>query len=272
MGTSSIFDGPVKSLLPSDYDDFDDNNSPEDTNSPDMPDDLGNENPQGSPYRWKDAKDAMTRYVKGSSSNRGKVMNRYVGASGGSRQLSRSSTSGKSAAINLGRVIQGFRENGVENTLQSLQIDYVGKSAKEVLSELVNVISGNADSKEDIAARGASGEAISELYNIVVENNGDIESLRKIDEGTFSKVIEVFMIEYIFRRVMSDLQSRFEKYESNPKEAVRKEQELKNYIKVKVELRIREMKPESKDYRSSSINKEMNNLFQTCFKAFEDYV
>ena len=269
MGTSSIFDGPVKSLLPSDYDDFDDNNSLEDADSLEGND---GEKPQGSPYRWKDAKDAMTRYVKGTSSNRGKVMNRYVGASGGSRQLSRTSISGKSAAINLGRVIQGFRENGVENTLQSLQIDYVGKSAKQVLSELVNVISGNADSKEDIAARGASGEAISELYNIIVENNGDIESLRKIDEGTFGKVVEVFMREYIFRRVMSDLQSRFEKYESNPKEAVKKEQELKNYIKVKVELRMREMKPESKDYRSNSITKEMNNLFQTCFKAFEDYI
>ena len=224
MGTSSIFDGPVKSLLPSDYDDFDDNNSLEDADSLEGND---GEKPQGSPYRWKDAKDAMTRYVKGTSSNRGKVMNRYVGASGGSRQLSRTSISGKSAAINLGRVIQGFRENGVENTLQSLQIDYVGKSAKQVLSELVNVISGNADSKEDIAARGASGEAISELYNIIVENNGDIESLRKIDDGTFGKVVEVFMSEYIFRRVMSDLQSRFEKYESNPKEAVKKEQELK---------------------------------------------
>lgn len=269
MGTSSIFDGPVKSLLPSDYDDNDDNYSPEDADSPE---DNDEEKPQGTPYRWKDAKDAMTRYVKGTSSNRGKVMSRYVGASGGSRELSRSSTSGKSAAINLGRVIQGFRENGVENTLQSLQIDFVGRSAKEVLSELVNVISGNADTKEDIAARGASGEAISELYNIVLENNEDIESLRKIDEPTFSKVIEVFMSEYIFRRVMSDLQSRFEKYESNPKEAVKKEQELKNYIKVKVELRMREMKPESKDYRSSSINKEMNKLFQTCFKAFEDYV
>lgn len=269
MGTSSIFDGPVKSLLPSDYDDNYDNDSSEDADSPE---DNVEEKPQGTRYRWKDAKDAMTRYVKGTSSNRGKVMSRYVGASGGSRQLSRSSTSGKSAAINLGRVIQGFRENGVENTLQSLQIDFVGRSAKEVLSELVNVISSNADTKEDIAARGASGEAISELYNIVLENNEDIESLMKVDEPTFSKVIEVFMSEYIFRRVMSDLQSRFEKYESNPKVAVKKEQELKNYIKVKVELRMREIKPEGKDYRSNSINKEMNKLFQTCFKAFEDYV
>lgn len=269
MGTSSIFDGPVKSLLPSDYDDLDDNNSLDDADSPGVFDD---EDPQGIPYRWKDAKTAMTRYVKGTSYNRSKVMSRYVGASGGSRQLSRSSTSGKSSAINLGRVIQGFREDGVEKTLQLLQIDYVGRSAKEVLSELVNVIAGNADTKEDIAARGASGEAISELYNIVLENNEDIESLRNIDESTFSKVIEVFMSEYIFRRVMSDLQSRFEKYESNPKEAVKKEQELKNYIKAKVEIRMREMKPESKDYRSSSINKEMNGLFKTCFKAFEDYV
>lgn len=269
MGTSSIFDGPVKSLLPSDYDDSDENNSPEDQ---DTPDELAVEEPQVIPYRWKDAKDAMTRYVKGTSSNKGKVMSRYVGASGGSRQLSKSSTSGKSTAINLGRIIQGFRENGVGNTLHSLQIDYVGKSAKEVLSELVNVISGSADTKEDIAARGASAEAISELYNIILEDDGDIESLKKIDERTFSKVIEVFMSEYIFRRMMSDLQSRFEKYESNPKEAVKKEQELKNYIKVKVELRIREMKPEGHDYRSTSINEEMNNLFQKCFKVFEDYV
>lgn len=260
MGTSSIFGGPVRSLLPSDYDD--DNSQ----------DDLNEEDPREIPYRWKDAKDAMTRYVKGNSHNKGKAMSRYVGASGGSRQLSNSSVSGKSAAINLGRVIQGFRENGVKNTLQSLQIDYVGKSAKEILSELVNTISGNADSKEDIAARGASGEAISELYSIVVENNGDIESLKNIDEGTFITVIEVFISEYIFRRVMGDLQSRFEKYENNPKEAVKKEQELKNYIKVKVELRMREMKPESKDYSSSSITTEMDNLFQTCFRAFEDYV
>ncbi len=270
MGTSSIFDGPVNSLLPSDYDDLDDNDTPEDTDSPE---DVDEKKPQAIPYRWKDAKDAMTRYVKGTSSNnRDRIMSRYVGASGGSRQLSRSATSGKSAAINLGRVIQSFRDNGVENTLQSLQIEYVGRSAKEVLSELVNVIAAKANTKEDISARGASGEAISELYNIILENNGDIESLRKIDEDTFSKVIEVFMSEYIFQRVMSDLQSRFEKYENNPKEAVKKEQELKNYIKVKVELRMGEMRPESKDYHSSSIKKEMNNLFHICFKAFEDYV
>lgn len=272
MGTSSIFDGPVKSLLPSDYDDSDENNPPEGQEPSDTTEDLDEENPQGILFRWKDAKTAMTRYVNGSSSNRGKVMSRYVGASGGSRQLSRSSMSGKSAAINLGRVIQGFRENGVEKTLQSLQIDCVGKSAKEVLSELVNVISGNADSKEDIVARGASSEAISKLYGIIVENGGDIESLRKIDENTFSKIIEVFMSEYIFRRVMCDLQSRFEQYEDNPKEAVKKERELKNYIKVKVELRMREIRPESLDYRSSNISNEVDNLFKTCFRAFEEYI
>lgn len=272
MGTSSIFDGPVKSLLPGDYEEPDGNYPAEDQESPYTPDDLDEEGFQGISFRWKDAKDAMTRYVKGGASNTGKALSRYVGASGGSRQLSRSSTSGKSAVINLGRVIQGFRENGVANTLQSLQIDFVGKSAKAVLSELVNVISANADSKEDIVARGASSEAISELYEIIIENDGDIESLQKIDESTFGKIIEVFMSEYIFRRVMADLQSRFEKYENNPKEAVKKEKELKEYIKVKVQLRMREMKPESHDYSSSNISKEIDNLFRICFRAFEEYV
>jgi hypothetical protein len=263
LGTSSIFNGPVKSLLPSDYDDFDDNNSP---------DELNDESPQGIPFRWQDAKGAMTRYVKGTSTDKGMVMSRFVGASGGSKQLTLSSWSGKLAAINLGRLIQDFRENGVENTLQSLKIDYVGKSAKIVLSELVNLISVDTNSKEDIAARGASNEAISILYNIIVENEGDIESLRRIDEDTFNKVTEVFISEYIFRRMMSDLQSRFEKYETNPKEAVKKEQELKDYIKVKVELRFRELKPQNKDYHSNAITKEINDLFYNCFKAFEDYI
>ncbi|HHX67669.1 MAG TPA: hypothetical protein GX708_06380 [Gallicola sp.] len=274
MGTSSIFDGPVKNLLPNDYDDLDEIDSPDDLDQDptDIPDNPDEEEVQGIPYRWKDAKDAMTRYVKGSSSDRGKVMSRYVRASGGSNQLSRTSTSGKNATINLGRVIQAFRDSGVGKTLKSLQIDFVNKSAKEVLSELVNVISSDADSKEDIAARGASIEAISELYDIVLKNDGSIESLSKIDENTFRKVIEVFVSEYIFIRVMGDLQSRFEQHENNPKESIKKEKELKSYITTKVELRLKEMKPENHDYHSSSIEKEINDLYKTCFRAFEEYI
>lgn len=269
MGTSSIFDGPVKSLLPSDYDDLDEGDFPEDLEPTDGLDEDGL---KGVPYRWKDAKTAMTRYINGGHSNKSKIMSRYVGASGGTRQLSSSSISGKSSAVNLGRVIQGFRKNGVINTLQSLQIEYIGKNVKEVLSGLVNVISGNSESKEDIVARSASSEAISELYGIIVENDDDIESLQRIDENIFGKIIEVFMSEYIFGRVMTDLQSRFEQYENNPKEAVKKERELKDYIKAKVELRLKEVKPESQDYHSSNISEEIDNLFKTCFSAFEEYI
>ncbi|KIY20664.1 Qat anti-phage system associated protein QatB [Mesobacillus subterraneus] len=288
MGTSSIFDGPVNSLLPDDYkdpvpDNSEDDVTPEpeetepsngDSANPDQPDDQDKslEQPIVPALRWKDAKTAMTNYVKGLSSNRGRVMNHYVGASGGSKQLARSSAAGRSTAVSLGRILQDFRNNGVEATLQSLQIDYVGKGIKSLLSELVNVISGKSNSKEDMAARGAANEAVAEMYEVITENDGDIESLRRIDELTFRKILEVFMSEYIFKRVMSDLQSRFEKYENNPKVAVQKEQELKNYVKVKVELRVREIHPETLDYSSKSISNEINNLFTKCFQAFEGYL
>lgn len=283
MGTSSIFDGPVNSLLPDDYKDtVPDNSAPEpeemepsDEASTDseQPDDQDKsfEQPIVPAFRWKDAKTAMTNYVKGLSS-RERVMNHYVGASGGSKQLARSSTAGRSTAVSLGRILQDFRNNGVEATLQSLQIDYVGKGIKSLLSELVNVISGKSNSKEDMAARGAANEAVAEMYEVITENDGDIESLRRIDELTFRKILEVFMSEYIFKRVMSDLQSRFEKYENNLKVAVQKEQELKDYVKVKVELRVREIHPETLDYSSKSISNEINNLFTKCFQAFEGYL
>ena len=100
------------------------------------------------------------------------------------------------------------------------------------------------------------------MYKIVAENDGDIESLRRIDELTFGNILEVFMSEYIFKRVMTDLQSRFEKYENNPKEAIKKEQELKDYVRVKVELRVKEIRPETLDYSSNSISNEIEKLLK----------
>lgn len=288
MGTSSIFNGPINPLLPADYNDvssdsddssqtndgldMDTNNEQSETNEIDN-DEPGNLEHPGQPaYRWKDAKTEMTNYVKGKTSDRGKIMNRYVSAAGGSRQISRLSSAGRTTAIGIGRLIQDFKNNGVESTLERLQIDCVGKGAKAVLSELVNVISQKADSKEDIIARGAASEVIAEMYKIVEENGGDIEALRQIDEVAFRNILEIFMSEYIFRKVMNDLQSRFEKYENDPREAVKKEQELKDYIKVKVELRIKELRPETYDYKSRSIFNEIEKLFVKCFQVFEDYI
>lgn len=288
MGTSSIFDGPVNPLLPDDYiNPVLDNNGDEGTSEPEekepldrdsadfeQPDDRDNklEQPVVPSPRWKDVKTAMTSYVKGQSSNRERVMNHYVGASGGSKRLAQSSAAGRNTAVSLGRILQDFKNNGVKSTLQSLQIDYVGKGIKPLLSELVNVISEKSNSKEDIAARGAANEAVAEMYDIITENGGGVESLQRIDELTFRKIFEVFMSEYIFNRIMSDLQSRFEKYENNPKAAVKKEQELKEYVKVKTELRVREIHPETLDYSSKSISNEINNLFIKCYQAFESYV
>lgn len=280
MGTSSIFDGPVTSLLPDDYDETPDSedekelpqteeekDSPEDEQ--DTPDVMAQLN--AFQFRWKDAKTAMTSYVKGRGSY-DRALSRYLSASGGSKQLAHSSVSGRRAAISIGRLIQNFQVQGVVATLRSLQIDCVGKSVRAVLSEIVNVIAENSDSKEDIVARQAANEAVAEMYKIISDNDGDIEALRNIDESTFRNIIEAFMSEYIFARVMSDLQSRFEKYEDNPRVAMAKEQDLREYISVKVELRVRELRAETMDYSSSSVVDEIDYLFTKCYQAFESYV
>ncbi len=56
------------------------------------------------------------------------------------------------------------------------------------------------------------------------------------------------------------------------KQQLKKEQELKDYVKVKTELRVREIHPETLDYSSKSISNEINNLFIKCYQAFESYV
>ena len=61
--------------------------------------------------------------------------------------------------------------------MESLQIDYVGKSVESLLSEIVNFISPNSDTKEDIVARNALIEVECKMYELIIESGNDIESL-----------------------------------------------------------------------------------------------
>ena len=71
MGTSRFLTDRL-SHYSDDYDDASDDGEDNDT-PPDS-----EKHPV--PYKWKDAKTSMTNYVKGSSSDRDAIMNRYVSA------------------------------------------------------------------------------------------------------------------------------------------------------------------------------------------------
>jgi len=259
MGTSSIYNGPKdrNPLLPDGFEE-EYNNEVEKTKEDLVP--------------WQAAKTAMSKFINESHSNRGRVLRSYTKALGGSRNAASTATSGIKSAVNLGRLLSSISSEGVENTFQRLSIGYRGRGVEELFSTLINVLVPESNTKEDIIARKASVEALSQLYEFVEKNDMNIKALDTLDESLFDKVMSTFISSFIFERLLNDLESRFEKYAANVEIAIIKEQEVKEYVYQNTEVRLNEIDFKEINYNQSSVEDVLENIYQECYEVLEGYL
>jgi len=261
MGTSSIYEGPTDKnpLLPDDF---------EDEVSEDQK--IHKDNKLDHP--WKNTKTALAQFITGRSSNKGRVVRSYVKALGGSSNAAKTAKAGSIATINLGRILSSFVENGIDHTFNQLKIDFRGKSVQSLFSELINIISPNASSKEDIVARKASTNALSQIYDWMDENDLDISTLENIDNGLFDSVMNIFINDFIFERLLKDLHSRFEHHSTDVIEALEKENEMRDYVKSSVDVKLKDTSFSNLNYQQENIEIIMEAIYKGCYDAMEAYL
>lgn len=283
MGTSSIYGGPTDKnpLLPEGFEDEYINDEDSDKSNPDheTEEEEGKPNDEEEKQKkellngsWQETKKAMSQYITGSSSSKGRVASNYVRATGGSKSASNQAVSGRRATIQLGRFLSSIAQDGIYKTLENLHIDYIGKSVETLLSEIVNLISPNSNSKEDAVARNALIEVECKMYEFIVENGLEIESLDNMNEAIFDEIMSSYVTAYIFERMLSDLQSRFEKYADNAQVALQKEKEFREFIQISVELRLNDVKLSKLDYQDKSIDRLIRDLYTECYRVLEVYL
>ncbi|NRY64189.1 Qat anti-phage system associated protein QatB [Clostridium beijerinckii] len=250
MGTSSIYEGPIdkKSLLPSDYNDL--NNEEQEYTSVEP---------------WKNAKKLMSQYITGNNNNLKGVVKNYIKAQGGSKNATQKSKAGIKSTINLGQFFSNIKRNGLEKTFKDLNIEYRGKDIHEVLSELVNVISFASDKNDDIVAKEATIETLSDLYSFIEENNMYISCLESIDDEMFDVLMCNYMSSYIWRKMLNDLESRFEEYSNDSNKSIEMENEFKEYIKNTVDVKYRELKLNVGKFDEDTINNTINLFYSECY-------
>lgn len=255
MGTSSIYDGQVdkSSLMPSDYDDLINESE------------ISNEDKLGEP--WKNAKKLMSQYITGSNTNLKGVVNSYIKASGGPTKITQNSKMGIRSTMNLGQLFSNIRQNGLSKTFEELNIDFKGKDVEEILSELVNVISFSSNKKEDIVAKNATIETLSDLYLFIEENNMDISSLENMDDNMFDILICQYISSYIFGKILNDLESRFEKYSCDSNKTIEIEDEFKLYIKNTVDTTYDDLKLNAESFSNSNIIDLLNTVYLECYEV-----
>ncbi|OVE69079.1 hypothetical protein CCS79_09140 [Clostridium diolis] len=250
MGTSSIYEGPIdkKSLLPSDYNEF--NNEEQEYTS---------EEP------WKNTKKLMSQYITGNNNDLKSVVKNYIKAQGGSKNATQKSKAGIKSTINLGQFFSNIKQYGLEKTFKDLNIEYRGKDVHEVLSELVNVISFSSDKNEDIVAKEATIETLSDIYSLIEENNMDISCLESIDDEMFDMLMCNYMSSYIWRKMLNDLESRFEEYSNDSNKSIEIENEFKEYIKNTIDIKYVEFKLRIGNLNNDTINNTINLLYSECY-------
>jgi len=257
MGTSSIYNGPKDNpLLPEGFED-------------EYKDHMENQESKGS---WQEAKKVMSQYITGSINNRGRVLRNYVKASGGAGASASRAVSGRNSTVRLGRFLSGIVSEGVIKTLERLKFEYRGKSAEALLSEMVNVISPNSNTKEDIVAKNATIQALSQLYDYIAENNMDINSIDNMNEEMFNEVMSTFVSNYIFEKMLNDLQSRFEKYAEDSRTALDKEKELEEYIKESVNVKLNKVSFDKLNYNDSGVDSIIKQIYVECYEVLEVYI
>jgi hypothetical protein len=272
LGTSSIYNGPKDKnpLLPQGFEDeYTNSENEEDCQVKKDNNDKLTEIPVGT---WQETKKIMSQYITGSTNNRGSVIRKYVKASGGSSAVAGKAVAGRGSTVRLGQFLSSITKNGIIKTLENLRIEYKGKSVESLLSEIINVIAGSSNTKEDIVAKNATIEALSHLYEYIEDNGMTLESLDSINEDIFNEVMTAFINSYIFERMLNDLQSRFEKYADSPQTAIDKERELEDYIKESVELKLKEVHFNKFDYHNSSIHAVIEETYKECYEVLEGYM
>lgn len=264
MGTSSIYNGPKDKnpLLPEGF---------EDEYDPNEQDEVDDQQPSLD-YPWQATKKSISQFINGNSQNKGRIARNYVKALGGANNAAESARAGKSSTISLGKFLTDIITDGIEKTLNRLEVEFRGKSVESLFSELVNVIAVDSTTKEDIAAKNASMEALSELYGFLEQNEMDIRQLEEMDENLINKVMKTFVDSYLIERLLKDLHSRFEKYAEDISTAITKEKEVKEYISESVAVTLDQVRFNNFDYRNKNIDQIVEGIYRDCYEVLEAYI
>ncbi len=271
MGTSSPYGGHKDSnpLLPPDYDgdglpggdDIPDNGEMPPGNLPDGP--QPPIPPQGT--SWQYAKTSMSQYITGRTPS-GRdgvkhVVKSYGQAAGRTAGMMRTSSSG----IQVGYVLAQFLSNRYSETETVFaRINAILQSETDIktaLSKIADAISPVPEGKEDAVARDSVTNTLCQLYEYMEDNNLDVSNLNDLDSALQEQLLTTYVSEYIWGRMLNDLQTCFEKYADTPRRAAEVEKEFKDYIYAKVSVEVYKCAQNSQANAGFNVEK----MFHDCY-------
>lgn len=232
---------------------------------------------------WRRAKRLATGLVSTGSSSASctpkAAISSYVYASGGGTVLigggggGGRKTSGKTAVARasgaaqvLGSFLSDVATKGLDTALQNQGLgDLVGKSPEEIITGIVDALSGNGASLSDAILRAAQIETLGEFFD---ESITDYDSLRDnweaaLDAEQLLEVLEEFLSNVIFQQWVSDMAENLENNAVSAEMLADREKEVKDFIKGQVSFELGGVDALKVDWQGE----EGANFISECLKA-----
>jgi len=219
--------------------------------------------------KWQKVKATLTQYTaqKGMGvigpSN---VYNGYVSAVGGIEDFSSSSKSGIQTAQRLANFLGNVLNLGFTESLKKEGLaDLIGKSVNEVLTGIIDKLAGFGKLLDQIIARSALLEVLAELFEKEIDEYNELEKdlTTSINSEKLVELIQLFIAEYIYQRLLNDLVDRIENKAIDSDEVRNREKELKEFIIRLVNFDLSGKDPLKIDW----LGKEGNDLIERNIKA-----
>lgn len=219
-------------------------------------------NPPPPQTTWQSAKTNMAKFASGSAGSAASSVASYVKAYGGAKSASKSMPAGIRTTVSLGNFVNSVASSSFRETLDGYQIDYHGKSATQVLTQLIGVLAPSPVTREDSIARKALILTMEELYEQIEDSDVNILEL---DVAGLNFIVPCYVKFFINERLLNDLGSRVESADITPDRAIEIETELKEYIDSKVDVVFT-----GKDFSNARFTTdEVESLYNQCYTAME---
>lgn len=227
-------------------------------------------NPQYS--SWRAAKNSMSKYASGNGGHNGKrnAVSNYVKSYGGARNAAKSAISAIKTTINIGDFFGGVSKRGIEQVLKEHQIIIEGRRPKEILTDIVNILAPIPDLNDDSVARIALMKTMSIIYEKFEDEKQDISLLDSLDSDISKLLVSKYIETFIYERLIHDVGCRIEKKSDNSHEALRIENELREYIESKVSTTLKDEPLSSINSQAGNVHAFVEKLYNQCYKVLED--
>jgi hypothetical protein len=188
--------------------------------------------------RWRAAKARMGRVAAGGGQRTIRSAARaYVRAKGGARQAAHSAQTSQAAAVSFGGFLADAVRRGLAEALRQLGItQIVGQDAEAVFAAIIDAVTPPGADLEAAATRNGIVEALWVLYDQLAIQDGGWAKLESMDRTAVANALETAIIECVYSRWIQEVGIAFERKAASPQQAMRRERDVKDYIRRTVRL------------------------------------